>query len=308
LGPYLLVIVVLAAMALVAWWVAGRFGGGDGGGGAAPADRAAPAATTASPAINSPTADTAPPGGVNRTDPAFRIEPQRARAGSPIQLEARGEGCAGGSGVLSVVEVGAVDAESPPGRLVLRRRFDVAGDGTWATAPLLVGQPEGKYRVTAACERRPTVDGLVPVEQRRDLFEASELLELTGPANLRAFQVAPRTPVPGEAVVVRLTGAGDCPGGRVSGTVFPLTGQSAPAKPFDAVPDSAGNWAASVSFAAAEAAGSYSVEAACADRFAFATEHVRFVSRNRFELPDFGGRRDRSKPATPVRGIPTFTG
>lgn len=289
-----LVLIAVAAIVVLAWLLSQAIGGDD------DTQSTASTETTGGDA----TATTV----VTQHDPAFRIQPQRARAGSPLVLDARGEGCVGGSGVLSVIDVGSVDSVSPTGRLVLRRRFDVAGDGTWSTAPLLVNQPEGKYRVTAACERRPTVDGFVPAADRRDLFEASELLELTGPANLRAFDISPRAPTPGAATQVRLSGAGDCRSGRVVGSVFPLRDQPVAPKPFTAAADAAGNWAASIAFAAAEATGSYSVEATCVEQFSFATEHIRFVDGGRFQLASLVGKGTKATPARPVRGRPTFTG
>ncbi len=287
-----LVVIAVAALVLLAWMLSNALSGGGG-------------ESATSTTVAGVTTETAVPA---QSDPAFRIQPQRARAGSPLQLDARGEGCVGGSGVLTVTDVGSVDSVSAAGRLVLRRRFDVAADGTWSTTPLLVNQPEGRYRVTAACERRPTVDGFVPAAERRDLFEASELLELTGPANLRAFDVSPRSPAPGQATQVRLAGAGDCRSGQVRGTVFPLRGQAVAPKLFTATADAAGNWAASVAFSSGDAVGTYSVEATCVDQFSFATEHIRFVDGGRFELRTVAGKRSTATPARPVRGTPSYTG
>ena len=142
----------------------------------------------------------------------MQLYPQRARAGPPLQLVVRGDGCAGGSGVLSITQLGAARDTGNIDRLVVRRRIDVAADGSWSTHPLLVGQPPGSYRVDASCERRAVTDQIGTDVDRRDLFTASEVLELTAPAATDNFDVTPPFAPPGTPLTVLISGVAALPG------------------------------------------------------------------------------------------------
>jgi hypothetical protein len=217
---------------------------------------------------------------VDRADlgnPAFEIHPQRAIARLPLTLEASGIGCAGARGELSVVRVGEVTDNVDFNRVVARIPVDVDRNGTWSAQSLLVDQPPGAYRVTASCDRRPTADDLASAGQRRDVFTATDMLVLTGPAFVDSFDVSPSEPTPGRAVTVTIAGSGRCPAGsQIAGTIVPFAGAPGRARSFQAPVGSDGTWKAFVSFSAAEAAGSYSVQATCAAGFTYATQLISF--------------------------------
>lgn len=254
------------------------------------------------------------PGVEEAGEPTLRIHPQRARVGSPLELATQGTGCGGRTATLSIMALGRASDTVGFDRLVVRRRVDVERDGTWATTPLLVGQPPGSYRVTAACERRAMLEGAEPPEGRRDVFVAGEALELTGPAVLYDLDVAPPEAPPGQAVAVRLSGRDQCPpGARVTGSVFPAAGAPGAARTFEAVVDAAARWTATVAIAARDAAGAYGVEARCSAGFAFATESLRFPVPDDDPVtpiepvgPDSG--HGVPGPATPIPGRPSYTG
>ena len=232
----------------------------------------------------------------------------------PSSWPPTGTGCGGRNALLSIVALGTASDTTGYDRLVVRRRIDVNQDGTWSSTPLLVGQPVGTYRVTAACDRRAVLDGAEPPGEQRQVFVASDVLELTGPAVLYDLDVAPAVAPPGQAVTVRLSGQGQCPpGARVSGTVFPTLGAPGAARAFESVVDANGRWSASVSISASEAAGSYGVEARCSAGFAYATGSVQFpVPDESSDVPAVPVGPDTGTgvpgPATPVPGQPTYTG
>ena len=249
-------------------------------------------------------------------EPTLQIHPQRARVGVPLQLEARGTGCGGRQATLSVIGLGAPTATAGLDRLVVRRRVDVDEEGNWSTSPLLVAQPVGTYRVTASCDRRAVIDGAEPLDNRRDVFTAAEVLELTGPAVLYELEVSPAVAPPGQAVTVRLAGRDECPpGAQVNGTLVPTPGTPGAARPFQATVDPTGRWTTTVAFAARDAHGSYGVEARCSSGFAYATGSIRFPvpdepPRLPFPLPGSGSGSGRPTPgpATPIPGRPSYTG
>ena len=241
----------------------------------------------------------------------MQLYPQRARAGPPLQLVVRGDGCAGGSGVLSITQLGAARDTGNIDRLVVRRRIDVAADGSWSTHPLLVGQPPGSYRVDASCERRAVTDQIGTDVDRRDLFTASEVLELTAPAATDNFDVTPPFAPPGAPLTVLISGARRCPASTasapstVSGTVIPNAGATGATRSFSATVDGQGNWRAQVTFSAAEAQGSYSVSATCSAGFAFGDQTVRFMDTSGIVVPPlFPWTATAAGPGSPPRPGP----
>jgi hypothetical protein len=255
----------------------------------------------------------------SRNGPAMQLFPQRAQAGAPLSLLLRGDGCAGGSGVVSISRVGAARDTQDLDRLIVRRRIDVAANGTWSTRPLLVGQPPGTYRVSASCERRAIADAIEPVSGRRDLFTATEVLELTAPAVVENFDVTPPFAEPGAALTVLVSGFQGCPpttGGNpstVSGSFIPNAGATGGIKPFAATVDAQGNWQTSVAFSAAEAQGSYSVAATCSVGFAFGERSLRFLDTSDIVVPPifpWTGPVPPQQPnaPTPIPATPNYTG
>jgi hypothetical protein len=255
---------------------------------------------------------------LDRNGPGMQLYPQRAQAGSPLELLVRGDGCAGGSGVVSITRLGSARDTTDVDRLVVRRRIDIAADGSWATRPLLVGQPPGSYRVTAGCERRAAADDIEPLTDRRDLFTATEMLELTGPAVVDDFAVTPPFAPPGEGITVQVSGSQRCPPSApgapstVSGMFVPNAGATGPERSFTATVDQNGNWRTTVTLAPADAEGSYSVTATCSAGFAFATQSLRFLDTSKLVVPPIfpwsGPPPGQPSAPTPVPGRPTYTG
>jgi hypothetical protein len=248
-------------------------------------------------------------------EPTLRIQPQRARVGPPLELSTLGTGCGSRSATLSIVALGEPTDTPAQDRLVVRRRVDVEEDGTWSSSPLLVGQPVGTYRVTASCDRRAVLTGIELPAERRDVFVAAELLELTGPAVLYDLDVAPSEAAPGQAVTVRLSGHNQhqCPAGvRVMGNVFPTPGTIGSSRPFEALVDANGRWVATITIPARDANGSYGVEARCLGGFAYATESIRFLVPGDTAPPAVpvgpGTGTPVPPPAAAVPGQPTYTG
>jgi hypothetical protein len=221
--------------------------------------------------------------------------------------------------VLSITQLGAARDTGNIDRLVVRRRIDVASDGSWSTQPLLVSQPPGTYRVDASCERRAVADQIGMDVERRDLFTASEVLELTAPAAVDTFDVTPPFAPPGTALTVLISGARRCPPttagvpSTVSGTVVPNAGATGATRAFSATVDAQGTWHAQVSFSASEAQGSYSVSATCSAGFAFGDQTIRFMDTSGIVVPPVfpwtaTPPTGQGSPATPVPGTPTYTG
>lgn len=215
-----------------------------------------------------------------RASPALRIHPQRAAAGSPLELQVSGMGCPGRSGVLSITEVGSAAQSGGPDRLVVRRRFDVAADLTFRATPLLVDQPPGSYRVAIACARyrmAEAPDG----DRARDVFELTEVLELTGPAAAREFRVSPPAAAPGLATSFNFAGEG-CSGedARVEVRVFPPSAMTAGTLAVVKPALDGGSWSGTYTVAALGAVGTYTFEASCSDRsglqFSYVNRHVHF--------------------------------
>ena len=101
----------------------------------------------------------------------------------------------------------------------------------------------GSYRVDASCERRAVTDQTGTDVDRRDLFTASEVLELTAPAATDNFDVTPPFAPPGAALTVLISGARRCPASTtgapstVSGTVIPNAGATGATRSFSATVD-----------------------------------------------------------------------
>ena len=311
-------LVAFIALSLVLALGASKLLNGNGGGGG---QAARPSGTTSFDAhvTARPTTTTTSRATIQRNGPAMQILPQRARAGPPLELLVRGDGCAGGSGVLSITQLGAARDTGNIDRLVVRRRIDVAANGTWSTQPLLVGQPAGTYRVDASCERRAVTDQIGIDVDRRDLFTATEVLELTAPAAVDSFDVTPPFAPPGVALTVLISGSGRCPAssaagpGSVSGMVIPNAGATGGPRSFSAVVDGQGNWHAQVAFDASEAVGSYSVSATCSAGFAFGDQTIRFMDTSEIVVPPIfpwtaTPPSGTGSPATPIPGWPTYTG
>jgi hypothetical protein len=260
------------------------------------------------------------PEGTFRSAPGFRIYPQRAQAGPPLELQVAGEGCAGSSGMLSITEIGTAPEAGGADRLVVRRRFQVDATRHFTVTPLLVGQPPGSYRVVASCERQPTAQ---PIDDfgRRDTFTMSEVLELTGHPGAREFQVVPSTARPGLATRIALSGrACTGPGARVGVTIFPPNTGDPPATTTLDIPVLGGTWQGTHEVSAAGATGTYTIEARCLNavglQFAYATRHVRFRDPDATTtglpalLDIFAPPAKTTPPASSraVDGQPTFTG
>lgn len=210
-------------------------------------------------------------------DPAFELHPQRARVGPPIRLELRGSGCAGGVGEVTITEVGTARDASAVDRLVMRTRFYVDPAGNWSTSPLLIDQPPGSYQVSVACSRQPVADDLLPPEQRRDFFVATEMLELTAPTLEDRFDIDPARPPAHVAVTVVAQGYLRCPAGaQVTGKVVPTFGTAARARDFAVTVGPDTRWYAALPFSATDAVGTYSISASCSTGFAFANQLVEF--------------------------------
>lgn len=266
-----------------------------------------------------PTTTTTSPDSIERNGPAMQLYPQRARAGPPLELMVRGNGCAGGTGVLSITQLGAARDTGNVDRLVVRRRIDVAADGTWSTQPLLVGQPPGTYRVDASCPRRAVTDQVGVDVDRRDLFTATEVLELTAPATVDSFDVTPPFATPGVALTVVISGSRGCPPSTsagtssVSGVVIPNAGATGAPQPFSATVDGQGHWQAQVTFDASEATGSYSVSATCSAGFAFGDQLIRFMDTSDIVVPPIFPWTTTPPPGpggapAPIPGQPSYTG
>jgi hypothetical protein len=260
-----------------------------------------------------------------RSAPGFRIHPQRAEAGPPLELQVTGEGCPGSSGTLSITEIGTATEVGGPDRLVVRRRFDVDGTRHFRVTPLLVDQPPGSYRVVAACERTATAQPIDDVG-RRDVFTMSEVLELTGHPGAREFQVVPSTARPGLATRLALSG-GSCvgPAARAQVSIFAPNTGTPPAPATLELPATSGAWQGAYDISADAANGTYTVHARCSNadgvQFDYVTRHVRFADPDTTpklpSLADIFAPPAKTTPpakATPpassraVEGQPTFTG
>jgi len=235
-----------------------------------------------------------------RGAPALRIHPQRARAGLPLPVEVWGAGCPGTSGVLTVTEAGSADGDDDADRLVVRRRLEIAPDRSFRATPVLVGQPPGTYRVSVTCDRRRSapesgsragrdaagLDEMGPDEVGgaavgRDVFEVTELLELTGPGAAREFTVSPLGGEPGTTTTFTFQGGGCLgAGARVEVGVFPPSAMAPGPMAVSTPPVVDGSWRGSVTVPAEAATGTYAFEASCttADgrRFAYVSRHVHF--------------------------------
>ena len=255
------------------------------------------------------------------TEPVMRIQPQRALASltSPLTLDVRGEGCAGRSGVLSIMQVGTALRPGDPGRLVVRRRIDIDGAGRWQLAPLLVGQPPGAYEVIASCERRPRAEGFPNPEERRDIYTTTDVLELTGPFTSRSFTIGPSSLLlEGKTATLSLAGDGCRPNGstlsRVTGSIFgnsDARGGDGSGHRADFAIDARldGTWQASLTVPDAWARGSYGVQVSCDSGVPYATQTVRFVPASQLSAPVATAvGTPRATAAQPVKGIARFTG
>ncbi len=265
LGVALVGLVVVLGVAMV---VVSMLGGEDGSAsfpGAAPAD-----------AEQVPSA----PEEQLRATPALRIHPQRAQAGPPLELQVHGIGCPGSSGVLTVTEAGSAAQAGGVDRLVVRRRFDVQADRSFQVTPTLVGQPAGSYRVSIACERYRTAEAFGQVNSR-EIFELTEVLELTGPTAALEFVVGPLQAVPGKATQFGFGGE-SCVGvgARVEVRVFPPSAMARGPVTVLTPPVSGGVWQGVITVPAGAAFGTYTFEASCLDsaglQFRYVSRHVHF--------------------------------
>jgi hypothetical protein len=304
-----LLIIVVLLVALLAAFAVVRLLGSDG------SDEDTPQAAVQKDEDKAPDG----PEGTFRSAPGFRIYPQRAAAGSPLELQVTGEGCPGSSGMLSISEIGTAAEAGGVDRLVVRRRFDVDGTRHFRVTPLLVGQPPGSYRVVASCERMATAQPIDDVG-RRDLFTMSEVLELTGDPGAREFQVVPTAARPGLATRLALSGkACTGPGARVLVSIFPPNTGDQPVPTTLDLPAGGGSWQGAHEVPAAAAYGTYTIEARCwtsdGPQFAYVTRHVRFADPEATpRLPSlldiFTPPAKKTPPASSqaVPGQPTFTG
>jgi len=317
-GLRLMLLTALLLSAVVAALVGAKLINRDGGGGSAQ-DRPRPVVTSTTHSTLRITTTTTSDDVAKRNGPGMQLYPQRAQAGAPLQLLVRGDGCAGGNGVVSIAQLGAARDTRDIDRLVVRRQIDVEPDGSWVTRPLLVGQPPGSYRVSASCQQRAAADNVTPVEDRRNLFTATEVLELTAPAVVDSFDVTPPFAPPNAPLTVLISGSGRCPAssaagpGSVSGMVIPNAGATGGPRSYSAVVDAQGNWRAQVTFDASEAVGSYSVSATCSAGFAFGDQTIRFMDTSGIVVPPIfpwtaTPPTGPGSPATPIPGWPTYTG
>lgn len=288
-------------------------GGGDDGSVASPAG--SPAATAQPPSA---------PQEQLRATPALRIHPQRAQAGPPLELQVDGIGCPGSSGVLTITEAGSAAETGTADRLVVRRRFDVLPDRSFTATPILVGQPPGSYRVSIACERYRTAEAFGELDPRQ-VFELTEVLELTGPTAAREFVVSPLQATPGTATQFGYAGQ-SCvgPGARVEVRLFPPSVMARGPVVLLTPPVVAGSWQGVTTVPAAAAYGTYTFEASCLDsgglQFRYVTRHVHFgelvlaveptVSTWDDLLDNLGIRLKPAVPAveTAVAAKPSYTG
>lgn len=275
--------VLLVALAM-AFAVVNLISGDDG----QEAETAQPSATTVGPQTGTSERVPSKPEGNTRAAPALRIHPQRAPAGSPLELRVDGIGCPGSAGLLSITEVGTAPASGQADRLVVRRRFDVdPTDQSFHAAPLLVGQPPGSYRVSIECERFRSA-GSPAAPPSRQVFELTELLELTGPLAAREIEVAPLQPDPDLTTLFTVNASG-CRGvnPRVELTVFPprslplfTATPPVPVRLQPPVSRDQGTWSASTTIDRSVAAGTYTFEAVCFDgadvQFPYVVRHVHF--------------------------------
>lgn len=223
--------------------------------------------------------------------PGFRIYPQRAEAGPPLQLEVTGRGCPGSSGALTITEIGTASEAGGADRLVVRRRFAVDSNRAFVVTPLLVGQPPGSYRVVAACERQPTAEA-PDAAARRDLYTMTEVLELTGGKGAREFRALPPSAAPNLTTQIALSGSG-CggSGAQAAVRVFPPNVGNDPVPTEQKFKATGGSWQGTYTVAAPEATGTYVIEARCVDdegtAFAYITRTVRF-GNDRSPASDLG--------------------
>ncbi len=215
-----------------------------------------------------------------RATPALRIHPQRAQAGPPLELQVDGIGCPGSSGVLTITEAGSAGGTGGADRLVVRRRFDVLPDRSFRATPTLVGQPPGSYRVSIACERYRTAEAFGQLDPRQ-IFELTEVLELTGPTAAREFVVSPVQATPGTSTQFGYAGQ-SCvgPGARVEVRLFPPSAMARGPVVLLSPPVVGGSWQGVTTVPAAAAYGTYTLEASCSDnrglQFRYVTRHVHF--------------------------------
>jgi hypothetical protein len=271
---------VLVVAAVVAFAVVTLLEGGDDGDDQADTSSSAPAVATTSVGGSEEDIPDRPEEALQAA-PALRIHPQRALAGIPLQLEVKGIGCPGSSGVLSITEVGTAPELAAADRLVVRRSFAVEGDRSFHAEPLLVGQPPGTYRVSIECERHRRT-GTAAAGTSRDVFDLTELLELTGPLGAREFSVSPAMVSPGLMTDVRYSGE-EChgPDARVELEIFsPSALTPGPVTVLRPVV-SGGRWSGTHTVAADAAHGTYTFEATCfaggAEQFTYVARHVRFA-------------------------------
>lgn len=215
-----------------------------------------------------------------RATPALRIHPQRAQAGPPLELQVHGIGCPGSSGVLTITEAGSASGTGGADRLVVRRRFDVLPDHSFRATPSLVGQPPGSYRVSIACERYRTAEAFGQLDPRQ-IFELTEVLELTGPTAAREFVVSPAQATPGTSTQFGYAGQ-SCvgPGARVEVRLFPPSAMARGPVVLLSPSVVGGSWQGVTTVPAAAAYGTYTLEASCSDnrglQFRYVTRHVHF--------------------------------
>lgn len=254
--------------------------------------------------------------------PGIHIHPQRAEAATPVELLVQGAGCPGARGSVSITQVGSAPFAGAADRLVVRRQFDVADNWSFETRPLLVGQPPGSYRVTAACERSIGPLGVAPADEAggRDVFLASEVLELTGSGTPGALVLQPTLATAGLATQLRLDGGGcRVVSPQVSVTFSPAL-DSVGAAP-TVKPD--GRWTLTRSVSPQRAGGVITVQAACYSgdqlQFTYATRQLRFVEPlgscpagdpgcGAISGSGDGGAHPVAGPAVAVPGRPSYTG
>ncbi|MDY7101149.1 MAG: hypothetical protein S0880_08175 [Actinomycetota bacterium] len=263
---------------------------------------------------------------VDTLQPTLSLYPQRARAGTPVRMVVTGTGCrANSSADLSVVELGSRRTVEDTGRLLLLRRVSVSPAGDWSARPLILSEQPAAYQVTISCPRF----GLGGLDADEELqpgpVTVSDVLVLSGPAEMRRLAVVPEVAPSGAPVDVRVRGDG-CEGedpavtgqlvGRADGDIVSTFAFAAPV-------GADGSWNATVRIPAAQASGTFFVDAVCTSGLTYPSESLFFVERGVVVVPTPGGPDGGSgggsnggsgsgvPDATPpdaIDGTPTYTG
>ena len=119
---------------------------------------------------------------------------------------------------MSITQLGAARDTGNIDRLVVRRRIDVAARRQLVdTARCWWASPRAPIASTPAASGAPSTDQIGTDVDRRDLFTASEVLELTAPAATDNFDVTPPFAPPGTALTVLISGSRRCPASTAGG-------------------------------------------------------------------------------------------